>query len=101
MPSPRAQLVAALVCLALVLGACASAQPVSEVSEAPETAAPASQPASGEPASVPPSDEPQSGAPPTATPTSQPADAPPGKPTGTTFALVSEQPADNGGIQET
>ena len=105
MPSSRrrveglaAKLATSLTGFAFLVGAC-SAQPVSQVSTAPESL-PASAPASAGAASAPPSDAPVS-APPTATPTLAPADAPPGKPTGTTFAIVSDEPADGGGVTET
>jgi hypothetical protein len=99
--APGLSLIAAIVLLA---GAC-SAQPVSEVTVAPEP--PSSEvPASDLPASAPPpSAATESGPPasdaPTATPTLAPADAPPGKPTGTKLVIVSEQPAPNGGVLQT
>ena len=85
--------------IALLVGAC-SAQPVSEVTVAPEP--PSSDiPASEIPASVPPASTPPASDAPTATPTLAPADAPPGKPTGTKLVIVSEQPAQNGGVLQT
>jgi hypothetical protein len=94
-----------LIALMAVLVAACSAQPVSEVTVAPEP--PSSNvpdtdiPASGAPASTaPPSTTPASSAP-TATPTLAPADAPPSKPTGTKLVIVSEQPAQNGGVLQT
>jgi hypothetical protein len=88
--------IAALLIAGLV--AACSATPVSNVSTAPETAPPASVPASVAPTTAPASDGPTS-APPTATPT--PPLAEPGKPTGTTYELVSKQPLDGGGRRET
>jgi hypothetical protein len=105
MPSSRrrdgglaARLATSLAGLALIVGAC-SAQPVSQVGDAQESA-PVSAPASAGDATAPPSDGPES-APPTATPGTVPASAPPGKPTGTTFAIVSDEPAAAGGVTET
>ncbi len=96
---------ASLAAIALVVAAC-SAQPVSEVTIAPEPSA-SDAPASGAPGSAQPASEaPPVSAPPatdapTATPTLAPADAPPGKPTGTKLVIVSEQPAANGGVLQT
>ena len=105
MPSSRrrvrglaARVATSLAGLAILVAAC-SAQPVSQVSDAP-SAEPASAPASAAAEGATPSDVPAS-APPTATPSSAPATAPPGKPTGTTFAIVSDEPADGGGVKET
>jgi hypothetical protein len=90
--------------IVLVVGAC-SAQPVSEVTVAPEPPSsdvPASEvPASAPPASISPESSPPASDAPTATPTVAPADAPPGKPTGTKLVIVSEQPAPNGGVIQT
>jgi hypothetical protein len=96
--SRTAPLLASLAGLVLVAGAC-SAQPVSQVSSVPDTPpaasapAPESQPASGDPGSASPTT--------TATASSAPAVAPPDKPAGTTFAIVSEQPADRGAVRQT
>ena len=83
--------------LAGLVAAC-SATPVSNVSTAPETDAPASSAPSIEPTIAPASDGPTS-PPPTATPA--PPLAEPSKPTGTTFEVVSKQPLDGGGRRET
>ena len=113
MPSPRRRVrrrpaeaaarsawLTTLAAIALVVGAC-SAQPVSEVTVAPEPstsdAAASVAPESGAPGSEAP---PASDAP-TATPTQAAADAPPGKPTDTKLVIVSEQPAANGGTLQT
>jgi hypothetical protein len=96
---PGSTLLLLVAAVALATGGC-SAQPISQVSSAPEPA-PASAPASAAGSSVAPgSGDPTSAAPP-ATATPVPAAAPPGKPTGTTFAIVSEQPADGGGVTQT
>jgi hypothetical protein len=87
-----------MLALALLGGAC-SAQPVSEVTDVPQpptSDAPASAPVAS---AAPPSEAAPSDA--TTAPTPAPANAPPGKPTGTTFAIVSEQPGDNGGTRQT
>jgi hypothetical protein len=95
MPRPRRPTrVGTLAGIALLVVAC-SAQPISRVSTAPDTA-PASEPASAAPPSTG-----TASVPPTPTPTAAAASAPPGKPTGTTFAIVSDEPAEGGGIKET
>ena len=94
----RVAWLAALAATALVVGAC-SAQPVSEVTIAPEPSTDAQ--ASAAPASTAPASTPPASEQPTATPSQAPADAPPGKPTGTRFVIVSEQPAPNGGVLQT
>ena len=88
-----------MLALALVLGAC-SAQPVSEVTDVPQPPT-SDAPASAQAESAAPPSEPTPSDATAATPTPAPANAPPGKPTGTTFAIVSEQPGDNGGTKET
>ncbi len=103
MPSRRRPMpVAALVVVALLITAC-SAQPVSEVVDAPGTGA-ATQAASAAgspgPASPLPSHDPASPSP-TTTSAAAPASAPPSRPTGTTFAIVSEEPAVGGGVKQT
>jgi hypothetical protein len=85
---------------ALLVGAC-SAQPVSEVGTAPDTGTP-SPLSSARPESEAPSAEPgaaSAGA--TAASSSAPVGSPPDKPAGTTFAIVSEQPTDGGGVRQT
>jgi hypothetical protein len=88
---------AAALLLAWLVTAC-SATPVSNVSTAPETAPPPSAPASDGPTTAPATDGPTS-APATATPA--PALAEPGKPTGTTFEVVSNQPLGGGVHRDT
>ncbi len=82
----------------LLVVAC-SAPPISDVSpQAPSR--PPTNPPSTEPASVPPSipvETPVA----TATPTEAGSIGEPGKPTGTTFKRVGEQPLDGGGVRQT
>src|SRR5262245_55109531 len=101
MPIPgRRRRLATTLALAVLVAACSSAKPVSQVSEPPATAAPAGSTApSTAPATEPPSAATATDAPPT--PTVAPPSGPPGKPTGTTYNRVSEQPLDGGGVRQT
>jgi len=90
-----------LALVAFVLAAC-SAAPVSQVSDAPATQAPGSgQPSTAPATATAPPSTPAETAAPTPTPTTAPPSGVPGKPTGTTYRRVSEQPTDGGGVRQT
>jgi hypothetical protein len=94
-------LVAAVACLAIVVGAC-SAQPVSEVGTAPEIPQPSAEIGTLAGSSPDASAGSASEAPPASvTPSAATATVPPARPAGTTYAIVSEQAAAGGGTHET
>ena len=99
-PTARRGALSAWLAVALLVGAC-SAGPISDVSSQPPTVPPSNAPSSvppSEPPSVP-VDSPSATA--TATPTDAGPVGEPGKPTGTTFKRVGEQPHDGGGVRQT